>query len=139
MVETRRISQITNVKMPELLKELAKKGKAGRKEIEARLEKMVGDAHLEARLADLRGRLELLQKTGRARTEAWRGKADSFRAEALERVVDIQGKIVSFLGVATQEQVRELHRDLERLAKKIESGHKARPAKKAAPKGEMKS
>jgi hypothetical protein len=139
MVETRKISQITNVKMPELFKELAKKGKAGRKEIEARLEKMVGDAHLEARLADLRARLEDLQKTGRARTEAWRGKADSLRAEALERVVDIQGKIVSFLGVATQEQVRELHRDLERLAKKIESGHKARPARKAATKAEMRT
>jgi hypothetical protein len=139
MVETRKISQISSVKVPELLKELAKKGKAGRKELEARLEKMVGDAHLEARLADLRGRLELLQKTGRARTEAWRGKADSFRAEALERMVDIQGKVVSFLGVATREQVRELHRELERLAKRVESGHKARPARKSASKAEMKA
>jgi len=109
------------------------------RELEARLEKMVGDAHLEARLADLRGRLELLQKTGRARTEAWRGKADSFRAEALERMVDIQGKVVSFLGVATREQVRELHRELERLAKRVESGHKARPARKSASKAEMKA
>lgn len=136
MVETHKGNHIGNVKVPELLMELAKKGKAGRKEIEARLEKMVGDVHLEARLADLRGKLELLQKTGLKRTEAWRGKADSFRAEALERMVDLQGKVVSFLGVATHEQVKELHTELERLAKKLESRQKARPARKSAPRAE---
>lgn len=138
MVETHRSSQASNVKVPELLKELAKKGKAGRKEIEARLEKMVGDAHIEDRIAELRGKLELLQKTGRERTEVWRGKADSFRAEALERMVEVQGKVVSFLGVATREQVEELHHELERLAKRIESGQKARPARKSTPKREGK-
>ncbi len=138
MVETHRSSQAGNVKVPELLKELAKKGKAGRKEIEARLEKMVGDAHIEDRIAELRGKLELLQKTGRERTEVWRGKADSFRAEALERMVEVQGKVVSFLGVATREQVEELHHELERLAKRIESGQKARPARKSTPKREGK-
>lgn len=138
MVETHRSSQAGNVKVPEILKELAKKGKAGRKEIEARLEKMVGDAHIEDRIAELRGKLELLQKTGRERTEVWRGKADSFRAEALERMVEVQGKVVSFLGVATREQVEELHHELERLAKRIESGQKARPARKSTPKREGK-
>jgi hypothetical protein len=138
MVETHRSSQAGSVKVPEILKELAKKGKAGRKEIEARLEKMVGDAHIEDRIAELRGKLELLQKTGRERTEVWRGKADSFRAEALERMVEVQGKVVSFLGVATREQVEGLHHELERLAKRIESGQKARPAKKGTPKREGK-
>ena len=99
---------------------------------------MVGDAHIEDRIAELRGKLELLQKTGRERTEVWRGKADSFRAEALERMVEIQGKVVSFLGVATREQVEELHHELERLAKRIENGQKARPARKSTPKREGK-
>ena len=138
MVETRSASHNGKVKMPDILKELAKKGKAGRKEIEARLEKVVGDAHIEQRIADLRGKLELLQKTGRERTETWRGKADSFRAEALERMVEVQGKVVSFLGVATREQVEELHHELERLAKRIESGQKARSARKGTPKREGK-
>jgi hypothetical protein len=138
MVETRSASHNGKVKMPEILKELAKKGKAGRKEIEARLEKVVGDAHIDDRIAELRGKLELLQKTGRERTEAWRGKADSFRAEALERMVEVQGKVVSFLGVATREQVEELHHELERLAKRIESGQKARSARKGTPKREGK-
>jgi polyhydroxyalkanoate synthesis regulator phasin len=138
MAESRSASPLGKVKVPELLKVLANKGKAGRKEIEAKLEKMVGDAHIEDRLAKLRGKLELLQKTGWERTVAWRGKADSFRTEALERLVDLQGKAVSFLGVATREQVEELHRELERLAKQIENGQKARPARKGVPKGEGK-
>ncbi len=139
MGDTRKSSGTGNVKVQELLKELAKKGKAGRKEVEAIIEKVVAEAKVDARLADLRGKVELLQKTGLERTKMWRGKADSFRADALERMVDIQGKVVSFLGVATREQVEELHHELERLAKRVESGQKARPARKAAPKGEGKA
>jgi polyhydroxyalkanoate synthesis regulator phasin len=135
MVETRKVIQNGKVKVPEILKELAKKGKASRKEFEARLEKMVGDAHIEDRFAELRGKLELFQKTGRERAELWRGKADSFRAEALDRMLELQGKVVSFLGVATREQIEELHHELERLAKRVESGQKARAARKNTPKG----
>ena len=136
MVETHKVSQNSNVKMPAILKEWAKMGKAGRKELETRIEKMVGDTHIDARLAELRGKLEELQRTGRQRADLWRGKADSFRAEALERMVEIQGKIVSFLGVATREQVEELHTELERLAKKLDGRHKTRPARKSAPRAE---
>jgi hypothetical protein len=139
MVDTHKVKQTGNVKVSELLKDLAKKGQAGRKEIEAIIGKMAAEARVEDRLSDLRGKLEKLQKTGRERTVMWRGKADIFRAEALERMVDIQGKVVSFLGVATREQVEELHQELERLAKRVESGHKARPSRKNAPKGEAKA
>jgi hypothetical protein len=97
---------------------------------------VAGDTKIDKGIGEIRGKLELLQKTGWERTEAWRGKADSFRAEALERMLDIQGKAVSFLGVATREQVAELQHELERLAKKIDNGQKARPSKKSAPKGE---
>jgi predicted HTH domain antitoxin len=136
MAEQRKSSKLASVNVADFLKEVAKRGKAGRKEFEGLIEKVAGDAQIEKRLGELRAKLELLQKTGRERTEAWRGKADSFRAEALERIIDIQGKAVSFLGVATREQVEELHRELERLAKRIEKGQKARPPQKSAPKGE---
>lgn len=139
MAEANKSSHSGSVNVPEILKELAKRGQAGRKELEARLERLVGEAKVEDRLAELKVKLEQLQKAGRDRTEAWRGKADSFRADALERMVDIQGKIVSFLGVATREQVEELHHELERLAKRIENGQKARPVKKSVPKGEGKA
>jgi Skp family chaperone for outer membrane proteins len=139
MAELHKVSKVTkigNVNLSELLKDLAKKGKAGRREVEAMFQKVASDAKIDKSIGELRGKLELLQKTGWERTEAWRGKADSFRAEALERMLDIQGKAVSFLGVATREQVAELQHELERLAKKIDNGQKARPSKKSAPKGE---
>ncbi len=136
MAEARKAVKLGNVNVSELLKDLAKKGKAGRREFGVLIEKVASDAKIDKRLGELRGRLELLQKTGRERTEMWRGRADTFRAEALERMLEIQGKAVSFLGVATREQVEELQRELERLAKRIESGQKARPSRKNAPKGE---
>lgn len=115
------------------LKELIEKGKASRKELESLLAKISKDD----RVADLRGRLEKLQKTGAVRAEELRDRAESFRAEALERIMEFQGKAVKFLGVATREQVEELHRELDKLAKRFEKGQKARPAKKAARKAEV--
>jgi hypothetical protein len=135
MVEARNGRAFVHAKLPEILKELSKKGMAGRKEVEAILEKVVTDARVEDRLTALRGNLELLQKSGLERTKMWRGKAESFRAEALELMLDLQGKVVSFLGVATREQVEELQKELERLAKRVEKGQKTRPVKRSEPKG----
>lgn len=115
------------------VKELLAKGKAGRKDLEALLAKVSKDD----RVADLRGRIEKLQKTGAVRAEELRDRAETFRAEALERIVELQGKAVKFLGVATREQVEELHRELDRLAKRFEKREKARPAKRAGRKGEV--
>jgi hypothetical protein len=107
------------------LKELVQKGRASRKDLEAMIAKLSKDQ----RLTGLRGRLEKLQRTGAVRAEEIRGKAETIRADALERIVDFQGKAVSFLGVATREQVAELQRELDRLARRLEKREKARPSK----------
>jgi hypothetical protein len=114
------------------LKDLVGKGRASRKELETMLSKLSKDD----RLADLRGKLEKFQRTGSVRAEEWKGRAETFRAEALERILELQGKAVSFLGVATRDEVDELHRELDRLAKRFEKGQKARPAKKGVKKAE---
>jgi len=114
------------------VKELIEKGKASRKDLEALLAKLSKDD----RVSDLRDRLEKLQKTGAVRAEELRDRAETFRTEALDRIVEFQGKAVKFLGVATREQVEELHRELDRLAKRFEKREKARPAKKAGRKVE---
>ncbi len=44
----------------------------------------------------------------------------AFRAEAMARVMDVQGRAIAFLGVATRDQVEELSREIDRLAKRIE-------------------
>ena len=114
------------------LKELLQKGRASRKDLESILAKLSKDD----RVVDLKVKLEKFQKTGADRAEQWRDRAETFRAEAMERIVEMQGKAVSFLGVATKDEVEELHRELDRLAKKFEKGQKARPAKKASKKAE---
>ena len=114
------------------LKELVEKGRASRKDLEAMITKISKDD----RVVDLKGRLEKFQRTGAVRAEEWKDKAESFRAEALERILELQGKAVSFLGVATKDEVEELHRELDRLAKRFEKGQKARPARKGTKKAE---
>jgi polyhydroxyalkanoate synthesis regulator phasin len=114
------------------LKELVEKGRASRKELEAALLRLSKDD----RVVDLKGKLARFQRTGAVRAEEWKGKAESFRAEALERIVELQGKAVHFLGVATKDEVEELHRELDRLAKRLEKGQKARPVRKAGKKAE---
>jgi hypothetical protein len=114
------------------LKELVQKGRASRKDLEAVLVRISKDD----RVVDLKGKLEKFQRTGAVRAEEWKDKAETFRAEALERIVELQGKAVSFLGVATKDEVEELHRELDRLAKRFEKGQKARPARKGGKKAE---
>jgi hypothetical protein len=114
------------------LKELVEKGRASRKDLETMLVKLSKDD----RVVDLRGKLEKFQRTGAVRAEEWKDKAENFRTEALERIVELQGKAVSFLGVATKDEVDELHRELDRLAKRFEKGQKARPARKGSKKVE---
>jgi len=114
------------------LKDLIAKGKASRKDLEVLLAKVSKDD----RVTEFKGRLEKLQRTGAVRAEALRDRAENFREEALERIMELQEKAVSFLGVATKDQVEELHRELDRLAKRFEKSEKARPAKKAGKKAE---
>jgi uncharacterized protein CbrC (UPF0167 family) len=53
-------------------------------------------------------------------------------------MVELQGKAVAFLGVATREQVEDLSKELERLAKRLEQREKGRrPAKKSKPTAEV--
>jgi hypothetical protein len=114
------------------LKELVQKGRASRKDLEAVLVRISKDD----RVVDLKVKLEKFQKTGAVRAEEWKDRAESFRAEALERILELQGKAVSFLGVATKDEVEELHRELDRLAKRFEKGQKARPARRGGKKAE---
>ncbi len=149
MAEAHRIENHRSLKVPDFLKEpleaaqerlgkleleaqrvwndLMVRGRAGRKDIEqilARLSKQ------DWSLPEMRAALERFREQGLLRAAEWRGKAESWRAEAMERMVVLQGKAVAFLGVATREQVEELSRELERLARKIERGQK--PPKKGA-------
>lgn len=105
-------------------KDLMLKGRAGRKDLEQIVQRL---AKQDWNVLEIRQVLDRLKAQGAERAAEWRGKAESFRADALDRMVELQGKAVAFLGVATREQVHELSRELDKLAKRIERGQ--RPVK----------
>lgn len=113
-----------------VLKDLVEKGRASRKDLEQIVTRL---SRQEWTLPEMKHRIEKLRDQGVERASELRGKAESFRSEALERVADLQTRAVSFLGVASREQVAELSKELDRLARRIERGEKARRAKKTRP------
>jgi hypothetical protein len=152
MAEVRKLERSRSMKVPEFLKDplreaqarlagleeeaqrvwkdLMVKGRAGRKDIEQIVHRL---SKQDWTLPEMKQRLEKLRVQGAERAAEWKGKAESFRTEALERMNDLQGRAVAFLGVASREQVEELSRELDRLAKRIERSERTRrPTKKGA-------
>jgi hypothetical protein len=121
-----RIGQIEE-EAQRVLKDLMIKGRASRKDIEQMVHRL---SKQDWTFPEMKQRLDKLREQGAERAAEWRGKAETFRAEALERVIDLQSRAVSFLGVATRDQVEELSRELEKLARRLEKGEKARKAAK---------
>lgn len=116
-----------------VLKDLMVRGRAGRKDIEHIMQRL---SRQDWNLPEVKHRLGKLREQGVERAAEWRGKAETFRTEALERVTELQTRAVAFLGVATRDQVEELSRELERLAKRLDRAEKGRrSAKKARAEG----
>ena len=111
-----------------VLKDLMDRGRAGRKEFEQIVAKL---SKQDWRFPEMKHRIEKLREQGVERAAELRGRAETFRVEAVERVVDLQSRAIAFLGVASRDQVEELSRELDRLAKKIEKA-RARKGKKGA-------
>jgi hypothetical protein len=110
-----------------VLKDLMERGRASRKDFEHIVQKL---SKQDWTFPEMKHRIDKLREQGVERAVEWRGKAETFRAEALERVMDLQGRAIAFLGVATREQVDEISKELDRLARRIEKGEKQRRAAK---------
>ena len=110
-----------------MLKDLMVRGRAGRKELEQIVAKL---SKQDWTFPEVKHRIEKLRDQGVERAAELRGRAETVRVEAMERVVDLQGRAIAFLGVASRDQVEELSRDIDRLAKRIEKA-KAKKGKKA--------
>jgi DNA repair exonuclease SbcCD ATPase subunit len=110
-----------------VLKDLVDRGRASRKDLEQMVSRL---SKQDWTFPEMKQRIEKLREHGVERAAEWRGRAETFRAEALERMVDLQGRAIAFFGVATREQVEEISKELDRLAKRIEKGSRPRRAKK---------
>ncbi|ABS26671.1 hypothetical protein [Anaeromyxobacter sp. Fw109-5] len=111
-----------------VLKDLVDRGRASRKDIEEIVHRL---SRQDFSLPEVRQRLERLRDQGAERAAGWRDRAETFRSDALERMLELQARAVQFLGVATREEVQELSRELEKLARRFEKG--ARRPKRAKP------
>jgi DNA-binding transcriptional MerR regulator len=116
-----------------VLKDIVVRSRAGRKDFEHMVQRL---SKQDFSIDELKGRLEKLRDQSAERAAEWRDRADSLRAEAVDRMVDLQGRAISFLGVATREQVEELSKELDRLARRLERGEKGKkPVKKSKAEG----
>jgi hypothetical protein len=116
-----------------VLKDLMDKGRASRRDLEQMLTRL---SKQDWALPEMKQRIEKLRDQGVERAAELRGKADAFRVEAMERVVDLQGRAIAFLGVASREQVEELSKELDRLARRIGKTEKTRSTKKGTRSGD---
>lgn len=149
MAETHRTNSTKTVKVPEflreplvaaqariehlegeaerVLKDLMDRGRASRKDIEQMVHRL---SKQDWTFPEMKHRLEKLRDQGSERATEWRERAETFRAEALERMIDLQNRAVTFLGVATRDQVEELSKELDRLARRIQQGEKGVKARR---------
>ena len=110
---------------------------------QARLETLEGDAQkliqeVSARVQkasrkdwkDFRGQVDKLRRAGRDAAEEWKDKAQSFRGEAVERLIELQVRAMKFLGVASRDEVEELSREINKILKRLDEVQK-RKAKRA--------
>jgi polyhydroxyalkanoate synthesis regulator phasin len=152
MSETR--SEARSMKVPEFLREplsaaqarlgqleeeaqrvfhdLMDRGRASRRDIEQMVVRL---SKQDWTFPEMKLRLEKLREQGVERAAEWRGKAETFRTEALERLIELQARAVSFLGVATREEVQELSRELDRLARRLPRNGKAARTRKGVKEG----
>jgi hypothetical protein len=111
-----------------VLEDLMARGRASRRDLEQLLRRL---AKQDWSFPEVKHRLEKLGGQGLERAAEWRGRADAFRAEALERVMELQSRAVQFLGAASRDQVSELQRELDKLARRLDRAEKASRGRKA--------
>ena len=111
-----------------VFKDLLEKGRESRKDLEVMMTRL---SRQDWTFPELKHRLDKVREQGVERAAEWRGRADGWRSEALARLAELQTRTVAFLGVATREQVEELSRELERLARRVEKGTPPRRKKRA--------
>jgi len=110
-----------------VFKDLMQKGKESRKDVAVLVQRL---SKQDWKMDELKDRVTKLREHGMERAQELRGRAESFRTEAMEKLEELQTKAVAFLGAATREQVEELSKELERLARRLDKAEKVRKVRK---------
>ena len=81
----------------------------------------------EWKMEELRARMSKLREQSVEHAQVLRGRAESFRTDALERLQRAQYKAVELLGVASREQVEGLARRLDKLSRQMNKVNRTPP------------
>ena len=141
MAGVRRTNHRAGMKVRDLLREPLEAAQARLGTVEKEAQKLLRDVSARVQKEwkqdwpELRERLDKLVAASRERAQDWRGRAENFRADAMERLVELQARAMKFLGVATQEQVQELSREVDRILKRLQKPRRKgrKPAKPSEP------
>lgn len=111
-----------------VFKGLIQKGRESRKEMAGLVQRLSGQ---DWGMEELRDRVTRLRTQGIQRASGLANKAEGFRTDAVDRLEELQSKVIEFLGVASREQVEELSLELERLARRLDRSERRKPGKGA--------
>jgi hypothetical protein len=107
-----------------VLKDLVQMGKSSRRELAEMVDKL---SKQDWNVEELRSRIGKLRTQGMELAGEW---SDRARHEALDRLVELHHKAIAFLGVASREQVSDLSKELERIAKRLDKKRARKPARR---------
>jgi ElaB/YqjD/DUF883 family membrane-anchored ribosome-binding protein len=125
-----------SARVEEFLRESVEVAQERLEQLEAEAQKVFHDVSVRLQKvsrkdwAEMRERLEHLREVGRERAEEWKGRAQGFRVDAVERLEALQEKALKFLGVATRDEVAELSREINKILKRLDD--RKRKAARAA-------
>ncbi len=139
MAEAQKRSQTGSARVEEFIRESVEVAQARLETLEAEAQKIFHEVQARLQKAskkdwvEMRERLEQIREVGRERAEEWKGRAQGFRADAVERLETLQEKALKFLGVATREEVAELSREINKIVKRLDDRKRkaARAARKS--------
>ncbi|HVP68916.1 MAG TPA: hypothetical protein VMT17_16820 [Anaeromyxobacteraceae bacterium] len=127
-------------KVQELIRDSIEAAQARLESLEDDAQKLIHDLSARVQkvsrkdLRELRGQVEKLRKAGLEAAGEWRDRAQTFRADAVERLLELQVRTMKFLGVATREEVEELSKEINKILRRLDEVQKRRarrPARKA--------
>ena len=114
-----------------VLENLVARGQKTRKEVEGLLARFDGLEKAKEGLEQLRE----LNPIDASSVKKFGKRATAATAEVKKRFEDLQDKVISGVGVASQSQVREINKELVKLSKKLDT----LVGKKGAAKGEVRN
>jgi len=137
MADTQKVRGVKGTaKVQELIRDSIEAAQARLETLEGDAQKLIHDVSARVQKVsrkdwkDLRGQVERLRRAGLDAAEEWKDKAQSFRGEAVERLIELQVRAMKFLGVASRDEVEELSREINKILKRLDEVQK-RKAKRA--------